>query len=92
MQFKPCYITSENIDKLPFNQGQIILTTDKKGIYFDAAGADRIPVSATEEGYMNAATWTDNSNKQINYIQSYTKQQVDDITGDLSKLKEGKSK
>jgi hypothetical protein len=46
--FKPYKILSSDLNSLPINEGQIIVTTDDQSLYIDAANNQRIKIGTTD--------------------------------------------
>ena len=60
--FKPYKITSDKLEDLAIQEGQIIITTDTKKLYVDVSATERIEVTADVEvdlsDYVTTSTLT----------------------------------
>lgn len=84
-KFKPYYVTQELLDQIPIVPGQLIIITDKKAVYMDTEDGRKL-ASNPENGSANNIFWNDEIYSGFPIVDSYTKEEVDAMLGDLNSL------
>lgn len=85
MKFKPYKVISSNINNLPIKSGQFIVESDTKKIYIDKDSGNRTLLSHKNTSYINTLPY-ENEIKTIDYPETYTKEEVDNMIGDMSSI------
>lgn len=70
--FKPYKITSDKLEDLAIQEGQIVITTDTKKLYVDVSATERIEITAEAEDVTLASLGVTATAEELNYVDGAT--------------------